>query len=1024
MKELKEIFDRLGMNDQNGLFLTAEKNWQVILPPRITWLLEDKLKPEAFFCIDNKPVVLFYDSAKNKEDLFKAIWNFNESPVVIINEPDTVEIFNGLSYLKEKKTLVKLEDESKLNAFSYFELVTGRTWEKYKNKLKYQNRVDYRLLENIRDAREQLKSEYNISSSLSNTLIGKCIFIRYLIDRHVRIKFDDNILRERNNDEFCSLLTNKTRTIRFLNYLKDHFNGEAFLEDSNLREIPKEAFGVLSRLMQGTEIATGQMSLFDIYDFSIIPVEFISNVYEFFIGEENQAKKGAYYTPVFLVDYIIKETVEGYFGTNKKEYTCKVLDPACGSGIFLVQALRRMIERYLDINKGTSTGTKSFKDLIKKISEENIFGVDQDENAINVAVFSVYLALLDYLKDPKDIEEFKFPRLINKNFFTNDFFDLHADFNNIIKTINFDFILGNPPWKRGADKNALFVQYINKRRKRESDNDSDAPESTISNIAQAFLLRTSDFSAIQTRCALIVTSKLLYNLNGKKFRKDLLHNYFIDKVFELAPVRREVFDKSNAPSISPAAVLFFHYAHGKKTDKNIIEHVALKPTRFFSLFKIFMLQRNDYKQVVQHRLMENDLENEWLWKILVYGSYLDFNFISRLGKEYKTIGDVIYYENNFLVKQGLKRKDGEKKINVEELIGWDFLDLNKSKQIEPFFIYPKLDTWKDKYVGYIYRENRKIVKRVFTPPVLLLKETVNTELKSIPAINLQRKILFTDKITSIKANDKKDLGSYYTIAGLLYSSLFSYFILIKSSTVGIMIEQQVNDKEKFTFPYINNPAIAKHVEKIEAISKTLFEEEKKLFNPNIQSLKDEEQELIDKLDDEILNSFNLNEQERALVDYAVDITIPLIMKHKGYEKKVFSPLDINDTFLLEYADVFLNRFKNSFEGGNKRFAIQILHSNYIVGMFFKVTDVKKNKEQISWEAQSEHDLISRLLSLGCSEITESLFIQKDIRGFERDGFYIVKPNEKKLWHKAIAYLDAEEFADAMLRKGGKVRQND
>lgn len=50
-------------------------------------------------------------------------------------------------------------------------------------------------------------------------------------------------------------------------------------------------------------------------------------------------------------------------------------------------------------------------------------------------------------------------------------------------------------------------------------------------------------------------------------------------------------------------------------------------------------------------------------------------------------------------------------------------------------------------------------------------------------------------------------------------------------------------------------------------------------------------------------------------------------------------------------------------------------------------------------------------------------MQKDVRGFERDGFYIIKPNEKKLWHKAIAYLDTEEFADAMLRNGDMEKQN-
>ena len=1025
MKNLEEIFDHLRMKDRDGLYITAENKWKGVLPARIEKRLNDKLEPEAFFCINNKPIVLFYDSPKNKEELFKAIWNFNESPVVIVNEPNTVNIFNGLSYLEKEKALEKLEDKSNLNAFSYFELVTGKTWQTYGNKFKYQNRVDYKLLENIKDARNLLIQKYKVDSSLSNALIGKCIFIRYLIDREVRIKFN-GALRVWTNDEFCKLLEDKDQTIQFLNYLKDHFNGEAFLlEDTELQNIPREAFNILSCLIGGTEIATGQRSLFDIYDFSIIPVEFISNVYEDFIGEENQAKKGAYYTPIFLVDYIIKETVEEYFKINKNEHNCKVLDPACGSGVFLVQALRRMIERYQEINEITSTK----KEVLKKIAEENIYGIDQDDSAINVAIFSVYLALLDYIRDPKDIENFKFPKLINRNFFTNDFFETKpkkAEYNSLFSKINFDFILGNPPWKRGSDKNALFLKYIKERKKKEASKADGEPLPTISNkeIAQAFLLRTSDFSTAQTKCALIVTSKTLYNLNANKFRRYFLHNYFINKILELAAVRREVFDKSNDPSIAPAAILFFRYAQGEDTDKNVIEHIALKPNRFFSLFKVLMLQRNDCKQVVQSRLEKYD----WLWKTLVYGSYLDFNFIRRLEEDYKTISDIIYNKNNFLVKQGLKRKDGKKKINVKELIGWDFLDISKKKQIEPFFIYPKLEKWTDKYVGYIYREKEKIVekgkiveekkiaKTVFTPPVLLLKETVNTELKSISAISLKNKILFTDKITSIKATGNKDLSIYYEIAGLLYSSLFSYFILIKSSTVGVMIEQQVNDKEKFNFPYLNNSSIAKCVERIEVISKKLFQEKQNVLNPKVQALEVEKKKLIENLNDEILNSFDLDKQERVLVDYAVNITIPLIMKHKGYEKKLFSPILFNSSFLEEYINLFLSRFETSFR--EKHLEAKIWHSDYIIGIFFRVVPNNSTNEQlIEWQEKNNNELLKQISLLGTEKITEKLFIQKDIRGFEKEGFYIIKPNEKKLWHKAIGYLDVNDFIDAILKTG-------
>ncbi|MDP3014292.1 MAG: hypothetical protein Q8M92_08635, partial [Candidatus Subteraquimicrobiales bacterium] len=219
------------------------------------------------------------------------------------------------------------------------------------------------------------------------------------------------------------------------------------------------------------------------------------------------------------------------------------------------------------------------------------------------------------------------------------------------------------------------------------------------------------------------------------------------------------------------------------------------------------------------------------------------------------------------------------------------------------------------------------------------------------------------------------------------------------------------------FPYISNIQITEYVKKIEVISKRIFEQKQNILNSKLQLQEDEKQHLLDDLNDEILKSFDLNEQEKTLVDYAVTITIPLIMKH---DDTLFAPLKFEAPFLKDYAEIFISRFKSSLEKCKKAFRIQILHNNYIIGMFFRVTNQAKKSESVSWESKSDDEMLLKLSSLGYQKITENLFIQKDIRGFENDGFYIIKPNEKKLWHKAIAYLDADEFADAMLKEGGKV----
>lgn len=1020
MTQLEEIFEDLGLNKNNGLFITKENLWEknISFPNRVKRLINKKIEPDAFFCFDNKPLILFFNNPKDKTKLHEAIWNFNECPIAIIIEKDIVEIFNGFKYLKDEKSLEKLGDRDKLNDFKYFELVTGRTWERYEHYLNYKNRVDYHLLQNIKSARKILVDGNEKRAKLVNAILGKVIFVRYLIDRKVKMKFDGK-LRTWTNEEFCELLDAPQEIQQFFEYLDDKekgFNGDLFpISADEYKQIKRNDYRILKRLLLGVDIAENQPSLFKLYDFSIIPIEFISNVYELFIGQDNQKHEGAYYTPLFLVDYILKETVEKKLNTKDYGYNCKVLDPACGSGIFLVETLRKIIEKYITETRIDPKEEKNkFKSAIKSLAKENIYGIDKDESAVQVAVFSIYLTLLDYL-EPAAIEDaFKFPLLLNTNFFHADFFDETAEFNEQLKNTEFDFILGNPPWMRGKGEKTkpVYVKYIEKRRKEETT--INVPKIEIGNreIAQAFLLRSSDFSKISTKCALIVTSKVLYNLQSKAFRKYFLHNFFIERVFELAPVRREVFDKSNDKAIAPACTLFFRYANNAFTDSNIIEHIALKPSRFFSLFKIFTITRTDFKEVQQSKLKEFD----WLWKVLVYGSYLDFNFILRLKNEYDSINDFLI-KSEAMVKQGIKRKDGDRKIDVSEFLGWDFLDLNK-KEIEQFFITPKHQKWDIKEVGYVFRENNRVCKDVFTPPVLLIKETVNTKLESVSAIST-KKILFTDKVTSIKYRNTKETDNYFRLAGLMNSTLFAYYVLNISSTAGIMIEQQINDEERFGFPYSAS-------DKIVSVAKEIGELKKEIF---LEALNDNKKIIeIDKkrnvLENIISKSFDLNDTENELVSYAKNVMIPITMKHKNREL-LFHSLKFEDELLTNYAQLFLNRFQSNLSNDKRKFIVEIWHTQQIVGMLFKVISAKEFKDEIVWKNKQDDvsGILPFLIKISSGKITDRLFVQKDIRGFENEEgyFYIFKPNEKRLWHKAIGYLDVQEFSDAILKAGREAK---
>ncbi len=1014
MKKLEELFLQLGLDKNNGLFITKEDLWkkEVAFPNRVKRLIERKIEPDAFFCFDNKPMILFFNNCENKEEIHKAIWNFNECPIAIFVENGAVEVFNGFNYLKETELLEKLGGVEKLSDFTYFELVTGNTWEQYQQQLNYKNRVDFHLLKNIISARKLLVEQDEKKAKIANAIIGKIIFVRYLIDREVKMRFDGR-LRKWTNSEFCDLLNYPKKVQQFFDYLEDKengFNGDLFpLSIEEYRQITKEDYQVLRRLLQGEDIEKNQSSLFDFYDFSIIPIEFISNVYELFIGQENQKKEGAYYTPLFLVDYILKETVEKKLNQKGSDYNCKVLDPACGSGIFLVETLRKIIEKYI-IETGIDPKEEKgkFKKDIKILAKENIYGIDKDLSAVQVAVFSIYLTLLDYL-EPAAIEDaFKFPNLLNTNFFEADFFDKSLPYNKALENIEFDFILGNPPWNRGKGEKEkpLYIKYIDERRREE--NKKDIPQIEIGNkeIAQAFLLRSSDFSKNKTKAALIVTSKVLYNLQGSSFRNYFLNQFFIERVFELAPVRREVFDKSNDKATAPACVLFFSYANGTNTDNNLIEHIALKPSRFFSLFKIFTINRTDFKTIQQNKLKEFD----WLWKVLVYGSYLDFNFIKRLYADLKTVQSIIA-QNEILFKQGVKRKDGARKILVGELVGRRFLDTQK-KELQPFNIIDSDKKWDSKYVGYVYKEDNKPFLELFKPYSLLITGGISKDLTSKAAINHDERI-FTSSVRALKIKNKAELPVLYSINTILCSSLFSYYMLNMGASAAIEREES-EDEEIEKMWYFEIPDAVRRGKEIER------------YQLKRNSLKTEvtDEKPIKKLCDALIfNALELTNVESSLINYSNDVMIPIAMRHQGFEL-LFHPISFKATTLQTYAELFIERFKSKLNSKDKKFVVEIWHTNQVVGMFFKMIPAKEYSEPMKWiSKQNNAAFLTFLFKLGEEKITDRLFVQKDIRGFDNNGndFYLIKPNEKRLWHEAIGHLDVNEFADAILKSVNKTK---
>lgn len=970
---MENVFDKYDFLEKENIYFYVKNINIEQLPLRINRSLHEmEISPYAILISVGKPLVLFFENNANKELIFKQCWNFSESPIIFIETENDFELYNAYEFIIDNGEflLEKLDKEN----FNYISIINGDYFNQDIFK-KTENKIDKKLLENIKNARLRLLAQ-GINKELANALLGRIIFIRYLIDRKVKLSHNGE-KQLLNNDKFVSILNNKKETYELFRYLKSHdgFNGDWFPilenEENLINEIQLK---VLSELVTGTEIKTGQRSLFDIYDFSIIPIEFISNVYESFIGEETQSQNGAFYTPTFLVDYILKYTIDDYFAKNPNSYSCKVIDPACGSGIFLVETLRKLINQFEKIKKRLIK-----PDEIISLVEENIYAIDKDKNAIMISIFSLYLTMLDYLK-PKDIEKFKFPNLLksdknpNPNFFNADFFDYESEYNNSLKNVEFNFIIGNPPYKRGAGNSRILTKYLSHRK-----NSYDNIKIGNKEISQAFMLRSSDFSK-NTKIAFILNSKNFYNLQSIDFRKYFLSNYSIDYILELSSVRNEVFPTAKTP------VLVMFYRFGRE-ENQLIKYISIKPSPLFSKLKMLFISKQDFKKVLQQKLLDND----YLWKTLIYGDYLDFELLKKL-KSYNTIKD-----NVDETKQGITV--GGTDINsADEYVGMPFVE---TKQFRTFFIEDNDKVWETKIV------HRQKDRSLFKSPSLLISKGINRKLDLKMGI-LRKDAIFTDSITAVKCKNKDVL---YNVMGILGSSIFKYMMIHTASSIGTEREQ-VHNPEKFNIPYIFSEKVINLVKEIEELSEKefIFKDESKL------------KKLKQTLNENILKDFNLNEQEQALISYSENILIPWIME-KDFSR-VFRKLYIKNNqdkdILINYLNTFIENFSEIFKNENKHLSVKIIYNKYAIGFYFTISKNPSNIEQIKW---IEEQNISNFIKLSGNKLLENLFVQKDIKGFEKDVFYVIKPNEYKNWHKAVSYLDFNEFKKAILNAGKKQWKN-
>jgi len=253
------------------------------------------------------------------------------------------------------------------------------------------------------------------------------------------------------------------------------------------------------------------------YAFEVVPADILGQVYERFLGkvihltlghrakieDKPEVKKagGVYYTPTYVVNYIVKSTVGRLLqGKNWKQATkLRILDPACGSGSFLLGAYEYFLNWYRDryVEDGpekhkkqlyhTPAGWKLAINEKKQILLNNIFGVDVDPQAVEVTKLSLLLKVLEGESEqtakPRLIKEPALPDLDNNikcgnSLVEPDFyeqqqmllldederyrinvFNWNEQFAEVMQVGGFDAVIGNPPWGGDIDKELEYFHW-------------------------------------------------------------------------------------------------------------------------------------------------------------------------------------------------------------------------------------------------------------------------------------------------------------------------------------------------------------------------------------------------------------------------------------------------------------------------------------------------------------------------------------------------------------------------------------
>lgn len=1077
---IETAYESLGYSEANGTSFFAAENRPGALSKNIwvdkgDWLaLAHEVGADKIFFVESNPVAVFAHLDTNEDDIlrkfYNRVWSMARPRFLFLAKPGELAVydlatkppqsaneFRKLQPLETAETAATVAE--KLKRFRREELESGRVFEAESRFGDLKHRADQALIHDLKEVRSELIATGLGDKKLkfAHALIGRSLFIRYLEEREIltRKTFDEVARREK---RWKSLLENPPYRVGldfsetpslYLRVLADKnfcfdlfrklavdFNGDMFPDvDGEEKVITFDHLRLIQDLLFGD--AGRQKSLFFYaYQFKIIPLELISSIYEEFYQEENGGghKYGAFYTPPALVDFVLAQTLT----PERLATSPRIIDPACGSGIFLVESFRRIV-RY----RVAQQGRRLRFDELQKILRDQLRGMDINPEAVRVAAFSLYLSFLHYLEPPDIHEQIargnrlpnlvvddekpnlviddkkpkSFNILLAANAFNAEMIESHSHLKERFSSSCAEVVVGNPPWGSPGPKdtearqqNKVAMKWCEQRRLPVGDQER----------SQAFIWRALDMLESNGVAGLLVSSGVFFkhHENSVAFRRKWLESCMLDSVFNFAHTRHVFFKGVDSPF---AAVIF---QKEKPNDLNRCVHYwSSKRTRFIEKLQSVVFGKNDVRLLQ----LDDDLPNYKIWKTLWWGNHRDRSLISFL-QNYQSLGNLTTLEK---VGRGYQR--GSAKYDA------DWLRKYKSLPITYFHRYGVLKF--EMFEQVPNKVEHRGIREVFDGMRLLVKRGI--EEKSMPKGKIiarleEESFCFTNAVHGVKLSEAEK-WKYQIILGILWSSLARYYFFLCSGNWGMWHHEIHLEDELLSLPI--------SLSKETSLNKRIIAivDELRIYNPPVYDLLNSggvpeheiqahRRELEAQLDEAVFELYGLGEAEIDLIRDMCDTNLdfyylrekseaakPFLTPQKNYGVKN----DLPEGALGDYLRVFLQNWLPYLNDGTE-FHWRVHQSPQSDSMLAAVFSVKNIGENPIADATSEHEawksIMCRLDEALLQPISSRIYIDGLVRAVSDEEIIVIKRNEKRLWTKSMAREDAEAtLAQAMnrnqMRKG-------